>query len=152
MDLARALERGIAVLDPGISTADEVLGALAKVAAPQLGVDRTVLHEALRRRERLCPTVLPEGVALPHAILPGLQRTLVVPMLVPGGVEMEAGQPRSSVIIGLFGAEERPSEHIAVLGRIARAGSDPATLSALRAAPTADDLVHVLLERDAVHA
>ena len=152
MELARALERGIAVLDPTISTADEALGALARVAASQLGVEHRVLHDALRRRERLCPTALPEGVALPHAILPGLSRTLVIPMLAPAGIEMDPLQAPSTVIIGLFGAEGRPNEHIALLGRIARAASDPSTLAALRAAPTAGDLVHVLLERDTVHA
>ena len=151
MELARALERGVAVLDPDIRSADQALLALARAAAPQLGLPTEILFEALCRRERLCPTALPEGVALPHAILPGLRRTLVVPMLVPKGVEMESLQTPSTVIIGLFGAEGRPNDHIALLARLARAAGDPATLAALRAAPTAADLVHVLLERDPVN-
>ena len=65
------------------------------------------------------------------------------------GVLMDPSETPSRIIIGLFGAEGNPSEHIALLGRVARAAQDPDTRARLLAAPSAADLVHVLLERDA---
>jgi len=152
VDLSQVVARGIAVLDPTIKDADEALGALAKAASRELGVPVAALHDGLRRRERLWPTALPEGIALPHTILPEIRRTLVVPMFVPFGVPMAAGEQPSNIIIGLFGGPDRPNDHVRVLGRLARIANDPGALRALRAAPSADDLVHTLLELDAAHA
>lgn len=152
VDLSQVVARGVAVLDPTIKDADEALGALSKAASRELGVPVAVLHDGLRRRERLWPTALPEGIALPHTILPEIRRTLVVPMFVPFGVPMSAGEPASDIIIGLFGAADRPNDHVRILGRLARIANDPAALRALRAAPSADELVHTLLELDAAHA
>ena len=152
VDLSQVVARGIAVLDPGIKDADEALGALAKAASRELGVPASVLHDGLRRRERLWPTALPEGIALPHAILPEITRTLVVPMYVPFGFPMAAREPRSDVIIGLFAGPGNPDDHVRLLGRLARIASDPRALASLRTVPSANDLVHRLLELDAAHA
>ena len=152
MDLSQVVERGIAVLDPTIKDADEALGALAKAASRELGVSAAALHDGLRRRERLLPTALPEGIALPHTILPEIRRTLVVPMFVPFGVPMAAGEPASDIIIGLFGGTTNPDAHVRVLGRLARIASNPRALQSLRSVPSAAELVHTLLELDAAYA
>lgn len=152
MELSSTVHRGLAIVDLGTPDADQVLGQLARAAAPELGMDANNLHEALRRRERLCPTALPEGVALPHAITSLIPRTIVIPMVVPAGVVMDHDQPKSDVIIGLFGNMSTPDHHIRMLARLARIANDPGALTALRGARTPDELVHRLLERDAVHA
>jgi mannitol/fructose-specific phosphotransferase system IIA component (Ntr-type) len=152
VDLSQVIARGVAVLDPTVKDADEALGALARAASRELGVPAQVLHDGLRRRERLLPTVLPEGIALPHTILPEIPRTLVVPMFVPFGVQMATGERPSDIIIGLFGGPGDPNTHIRVLGRLARIATDLRALERLRSVPSADELVHVLLQFDAVHA
>ena len=152
MELAQALERGVSVHDSTISEADEALAAMASVAARELGIDRAVLHEALRRRERILPTAMPEGIAFPHVILPEITRALVVPMSTPAGVQMAAGEPPSTLIIGLFAGPGNPRPHLRLLSRLARIANDPEALRLLRAAPNADELVHAMLELDAQHA
>ena len=152
MDLAQAVERGIAVHDPALTDPDAALAAMARAASRELGIDVASLHEALRRRERILPTALPEGIAFPHVILPGIRRTLVVPMSTPAGVQMAAGEPPSTLIIGLFAGPGHPDEHLRLLSRLARIANDPESLRLLRAAPNADELVHAMLELDAQHA
>ncbi len=152
MDLARAVERGIAVHDPALTDPDAALAAMARAASRELGIDVASLHEALRRRERILPTALPEGIAFPHVILPGIRRTLVVPMSTPAGVQMAAGEPPSTLIIGLFAGPGHPDQHLRLLSRLARIANDPESLRLLRAAPNADELVHAMLELDAQHA
>lgn len=152
MDLAQAVERGIAVHDPALTDPDAALAAMARAASRELGIDVASLHEALRRRERILPTALPEGIAFPHVILPGIRRTLVVPMSTPAGVQMAAGEPPSTLIIGLFAGPGHPDQHLRLLSRLARIANDPESLRLLRAAPNADELVHAMLELDAQHA
>jgi hypothetical protein len=41
---------------------------------------------------------------------------------------------------------------VRLLGRLARIASDPRALASLRTVPSANDLVHRLLELDAAHA
>ncbi len=152
MELAQALERGVSVHDSGLTDPDAALAAMARVASPELGVDVAALHEALRRRERILPTAMPEGIAFPHVILPGIRRTLVVPMSTPAGVQMAANEPPSTLIIGLFAGPGHPNQHLKLLSRLARIANDPESLRLLRAAPNADELVHAMLELDAQHA
>ncbi|MBL9140545.1 MAG: PTS sugar transporter subunit IIA, partial [Phycisphaerae bacterium] len=119
MDLAPALERGVAVVAAGPLELDEVLGLLAHKAAISLQLNERDLHEALRLRERVRPTALPEGVALPHAILNQIPRTLVVPAVVSNGVVFDPSLPPATVIISLFGNLARPWDHIKMLARVA---------------------------------
>ena len=152
VELTEVVSPLAAILDPGIKDADEALGALARAASRELGVSAAVLHDGLRRRERLWPTALPEGIAIPHTILPGIRRTLVVPMFVPFGVPMAANEAPSDVIIGLFAGPGHPDQHVRLLGRLARIASDPEALRALRAVRSPHELVHSLLEFDAARA
>lgn len=149
VELATAIERGLAVVDTGPMTVDQALAVLAMHAAPALGASIRDLHEALRRRERIRPTALPGGVAVPHAIVPGLGRTLVVPMVVRSGVQFDAQQPLCVVIIGLFGDTAQPWEHVRMLARLAKIANDPRAIAALRDAIDAHDLCHRMLEHDA---
>ncbi len=131
---------------------DEALSRLAVLGGRTLGVGVRELHEALRMRERIRPTALPGGVAVPHAIVRGLPNTLVVPMLVRQGVQFDPLESPSTVIIGLFGNADQPWHHVKILARLAKIAHDPGALAHIRAATTHADLVMRLLERGAVHA
>lgn len=131
---------------------DDALSRLAALGGRTLGVPARELHEALRMRERIRPTALPGGVAVPHAIVRGLPQSLVVPMLVHRGVQFEPHEPPSTVIIGLFGDLDQPWHHVKILARLAKIAHDPGALTHIRAAIDPADLVLRLLERDAVHA
>ena len=152
VELASSLERGVGIVEEGPLALDEALSRLATLGARTLGVGIRELHEALRMRERIRPTALPGGVAVPHAIIRGLPHTLVIPMLVRQGVRFEPLEPPSTVIIGLFGDAAQPWHHVKILARLAKIVHDQGALAHIRAATDASDLVLRLMERDAVHA
>lgn len=152
VELSSSLERGVGIVEEGPLGLDEALARLAALGARTLGVGARELHEALRMRERIRPTALPGGVAVPHAIVRGLPQSLVVPMVVRRGVQFEPLEPPSDVIIGLFGNADQPWNHVKILARLAKIAHDPGALAHVRAASDAGDLVLRMLERDAVHA
>ncbi len=132
---------------------DEVLRRVADSAAlalPALGAP--ALLAALLRREGQMPTSTPEGVAFPHATLPGVPAPLiVVARLAPPIAFGAASHPPVSLLFAFFSAPERPTEHLRMLARIARLAGAPGALGRLRAAPDPTQLLHRLLEEDRAH-
>lgn len=152
MDLAPLLEPGIALVEEGPLALGEALRQLAGKAAGALHMDAQQLLSALQNRERLRPTALPGAVALPHAIMPGIPRSLVVPMVVHRGVVMDPSEAPSTVIIGLFGNSATPWIHIKLLARLARIAHDQTSLDAIRRSIDANDLLERMKVQDAIHA
>lgn len=152
MDLAPALERGLAVVEDGPLDAEAVLALLARKAAHSLLVDESDILNGLRMRERVRSTALPEGVALPHAILAQIPRTLIIPAVIRSGVVFDLQHPPATVIISLFGNLARPWDHIKMLARVARIAQNETSLANLRSTIDAEDLVQRMLKEDAAHA
>lgn len=152
VDLAPALEPGVAIVEDGPLDLDAILERLAVKAAAHLGVSAKLLHHALQVRERVRPTAVGGGVALPHAILPGIPRTLVIPALVRRGVLVDPASPPSTILLGLFGDQAKPWDHVKMLARLARIVHDQRSLEHLRLAIDPDDLVRRVMSEDAAHA
>src|SRR5688572_30220421 len=82
---------------------DAVLAALAAAAAQGLGVPEADVLAALKAREDQMPTSTPEGVGLPHALLKGIDRTIVIPMVLRSGVKFgSSNHPPSTLVFGMF--------------------------------------------------
>lgn len=64
--LYRAIHQGDVFLDIQGSTKEEVIRGTTKEIAAKLGVDTEVLAELLLDREKLMPTALSQGIAVPH--------------------------------------------------------------------------------------
>lgn len=60
------------VLDAPLTDRDALLAYCANLAAPATGVRASVLLQQLQDRERIGPTSLGRGVAIPHARIAGL--------------------------------------------------------------------------------
>ena len=132
---------------------DEALRAVvarAVEAIPGVGADD--LLDAILSREGQTPTSTPEGVAFPHALLPGLERTVVVAALVPKGVDFGVeGHPPSDLLFAMFGAEERPWAHIQLLARLSRIACGEGALDRLRRCSSGDELYEALMDEDRGH-
>ena len=138
------------VLD-GIADADALLTVLAETASG-VGIDPAALLEALRERERAAPTSTPEGVAFPHALLAGLDGTVVVAVKVNGGVMMgKADHPPSDVVFCMVGSAEKPWDHVRLLARLARLARGPGALDRIRAASNDRELYDTLVSEDRAH-
>lgn len=138
-------------MDDGPLTLDAVLLRLAEQAAPVVGIAASRLHAALAEREQVLSTALPDGIAVPHAVIHGLTRTLVVPAVVRHGVHSAGQDTPTTVFISLFGDASRPWDHVKILARVARIAHNHGSLENLRACSSVDDLVQRLAREDAAH-
>jgi len=133
---------------------DAVLADVARLGAPAIeGATESSLLDALIKRENAYPTSTPDGVAFPHAMIPGLERTVVVVATVSPPVDFRPkDHPPIRVLFGMFGAEERPFEHVQLLARLARIVRVPGVIDRLASASDAAELCEALIAEDRAHA
>lgn len=139
------------------SDRDALLTRLAEVAAEAMeGFDAATLAEALRTREAQMATVTPEGVAFPHAMLPGIKSTVVVAARVSPPVSFRnegssVQSPEIDLVFAMFGDSGRPWEHVRLLARLARIARGPGALERLRAVEDERQLHETLVKEDRSH-
>ena len=129
------------------------LKALAAAAATRVpGVDEQELLARLVEREEERSTGVGGGLALPHARVSGLERTVLLVGRVRAGLDFDApdGGPVDLFFVLLSPADAR-NEHLRLLARVARIFAPEGVLEKLRAAPGPQQLFQLLLEEDARH-
>jgi len=119
--------------------------------ADSTGLAAPTLEQAFTERLRRGGVATPEGVAFPHAVIAGVRRTVVGLIVIPGGLDLDAAQPPSTLVFAIAGDASRPWEHVRLLARLSRIAVDDAARKRLR--ESADDaaLLRALLEEDARH-
>ena len=101
---------------------DEVIGALVRALAAALpGGDPVPALAALAARERQGSTSLNDGLALPHARLPGLRAPLLALGLTQAGL---GGDPTRRLVALLLSPEDEPGAHLRLLAAISRRCQD----------------------------
>jgi nitrogen PTS system EIIA component len=128
-----------------------VLRALAVAGAARVpGVDEAALLDLIKRREDILSTGVGGGVALPHAMVPGLaHKTLIVCRAIPP-VDYDAlDDVPVDLIFLLLSAPEELKEHVRVLARLARIIGRASVLEHLRGAAGPEDAYRILAEEDA---
>jgi mannitol/fructose-specific phosphotransferase system IIA component (Ntr-type) len=153
MRLEPILHAGLVAVLEGRSTRDDVLRRLASLgAAATPGIRAEGLVAAFLDRESKFPTATPEGVAFPHALVPGVTGSRVAVVLARPGVAWGATpHPPQDLAFGIIGAIDTPWEHVRVLARLARIARGPGALDRLRAARDAADLFARLIAEDRQH-
>ena len=129
---------------------DEVIETLGmRVAAQHRDIERDRLVQALRERERQVTTALGDGVAIPHARLAGLDRTVAAFARSRTGIPWESvdGQPTHLVFL-LAGPADLPGAYLKVLAGVSRLLSDERCRARLMEAETETALLLVLREEE----
>lgn len=110
------------------------------------------VFRVLSAREESHTTALGDGVALPHAVLPGLRDRL---FLVASASEPVQYGPEGGDLVDIFfvllSPPGREGEHIKLLARICRLVRQPGFLEDMRRAPDAVELFRTVLDEDARH-
>ncbi len=75
--------------------------------------------DAVLRRERSAPTIIGEGVALPHARIAGIERPYMALGVYPSGVSMVEGEPPVRLVFLLLVPESQPARYLQVLRALA---------------------------------
>src|SRR5262245_25843199 len=101
---------------------DDVIELLAaRVAACHPAVDAARLVAALREREDQMTTALVDGVAIPHARMPGLERTVAAFARSAAGIRWDSldGMPTHLIFL-LAGPADVPGPYLKTLAGVAR--------------------------------
>jgi len=132
---------------------DAFIAALAETVADRVdGVDASDLRERLLAREAQQSTGIGGGLALPHAMVPGLEETLLAVARVAGGIDYAASDARpADLFFLLLSPPESAGLHLRALARLARILDVESTLTRLREAEDAAELHRLLLAEDARH-
>jgi mannitol/fructose-specific phosphotransferase system IIA component (Ntr-type) len=117
---------------------EELVGALARPLADlESGATRAVLD-----REALASTGLGDDVAVPHAVVPGLQRPLLALGLAPGGIDFNAPDGRPSKIVFLLLMPPRAhDQEVRILAQIARVVIQPSSRSRVLSAESLNEVL-----------
>jgi PTS system nitrogen regulatory IIA component len=120
---------------------------LTKVEPDEARKEREdAVHAALAERERVASTAVGDGIAFPHAKLPGIEAARAGLILLPEpGLPLDApdGLP-VRIVLGLVVPLDSIGEHLKVLGVLARQLRLPALREALLAAPDAEAILDVV--------
>ena len=132
------------MMDVRASQKGALLQELAAVAAANVGLPVAQVTSHLLKREQLGSTGTGNGIAIPHARLPGLKRPHGLLARLKQGIEFDAidGQAVDVVFVLLLPAVE--SEALGALALVARTLRSPETLARLRAAKTTSELYAAL--------
>ncbi len=139
---------------PGLRAGDaaDALGQIAQAVARRGVVrDATALREALVARETAHTTSLGNGVAVPHATLKGVEKSVISIAVAPEGVAFGSPPESVRVVFLLLSPPDRSSLHIRLLARIARLVRQPDFVERIRLADSAEAVVAEVERVDAEH-
>jgi len=111
----------------------QVLGQI--FAGADAALSAQGVFDRLVARERLGSTGLGDGCALPHARVPGLNRTLAAFLRLEKGVDFDSPDREPvDLVFALLVPEESTDEHLEILAAIARVLSDEQVRTSIRSA------------------
>lgn len=153
MRLSDYLEPELVLLDLRTTGIDDTLEAVVdRLAEAHALEDAEAIADALRDRESAHSTSLGNGVALPHATVPGIGRPLVLVAIAPEGVRFGPDEEEPvRVFFVLLSPRSEAGTHIKLLARIVRLVRRPGFVASLREAGTGEALVEAVARLDALH-
>lgn len=123
----------------------QALAEMSAGMAAGLGLDAELVHEAVLEREKLGATGVGEGVAIPHARLPGIDRVYggFARLMEPADFEA-LDERRCDLVFMLIAPVDAGAEHLRALARVSRLFRQEAVRQALRQAQTVEAVLAVL--------
>ncbi len=143
---------GIKVI-AAVSSKKRLFHDLGDMADTCFGMDQTVVIDALLERENLGPTGVGQGIALPHARLPGLSQVcgLFLRLKKPLDFDSVDRQP-VDLVFALFAPEEAGVSHLKALALVSRTLRDEGICAKLRANEDPSTIYTILTEASAAYA
>ncbi|QDP79848.1 hypothetical protein FOH10_15155 [Nocardia otitidiscaviarum] len=127
------------------ATKDDVIAALAqRLADAGRTPDAAALRDAALERESQSATGLPGGIAIPHCKSASVRRASLGFARVRPAVDFGAPDGPADLVFLIAAPADGGAEHMKVLSTLARALVRPEFVAALRAAPTAADVLELV--------
>ena len=103
------------------SSKKNVLDELSKLAEKDIKIDSRILLEALTKREKLGSTAVGNGIAIPHANCPDIDKPKVFVALLSNSLDFNANDDQPvDIIFLLLAPDNSGSEHLQALALVSR--------------------------------
>ena len=110
-----------------------VLDELSKLDEKDIKIDSRILLEALTKREKLGSTAVGNGIAIPHANCPDIDKPKVFVALLSNSLDFNANDDQPvDIIFLLLAPDNNGSEHLQALALVSRLLSNKALTTNLR--------------------
>ena len=153
MELYDLLHPGAVKIVGAASSKKRVLHDMAQLAASCYNMRSEVLLEALLEREKLGPTGVGHGVALPHARSIDVDQVCGAFILLESPVDFgSVDKLPVDIIFGLFAPENAGVEHLKALAIVSRTLRDTSICAKLRANPDPQTLFTIITENQKIQA
>lgn len=149
--LFRAIHRGNVYTEIDAATKEEIILSTVPLIADHLQRDADMLAELLLDREKMMPTALGCGIAIPHArdCLPDVSFDLVTVVFPKEPIEYGAlDGEKVHTLFFLFASNDKT--HLHLLAKIAHLTSDPEALAFLKTRPERAALLEFVREWEGV--
>jgi PTS system nitrogen regulatory IIA component len=144
-DLSALLQGGVIIPLQDLSSRKQAVHVLCEALSQATGIAARAIEDAVMERERLGSTGVGEGVAIPHARLPGLERPVGGFLRLLHGVDFEAIDERPcDLVFMLLAPDGAGADHLRALAQVSRVFRQSAVRDALRKARTEDDVRAVI--------
>jgi PTS system nitrogen regulatory IIA component len=147
MEIRELLKLEAVITPLRASSKKQLFQELGGRAAATYGVDGRAVFEALLERERLGPTGMGRGVAIPHARLAGLAGIHGVFTRLEKPIDFDApdGEP-VDIVFALLAPEDAGADHLRALARVSRTLRDAGIVAKLRSCADAQAIYAVLTD------
>ena len=144
-DLSVLLQGGVIIPLQDVPSRKQAIHFLCEALSDTTGIAPRVIEDAVMERERLGSTGVGEGVAIPHARLPGLEKPVGGFMRLLHGVEFESiDEWPCDLIFMLLAPEGSGADHLRALAQVSRVFRQGPVRDALRKARTQEDVRAVI--------
>jgi len=135
------------ICPPLIESKQQIIRQMSNRLAEAAGLDARDVLEAVMERERLGSTGIGEGVAIPHARVPGLDKAIGAFARLETAIDFEAVDDHQCDLIFMLLAPERAGgDHLRALAHVSREFSQANLRDALRRTNSEDDVRDLLLD------
>ena len=153
MELYNLLHPDAVKVVAAASSKKRVLHDMAQLAANCYSMRTEVLLEALLDREKLGPTGVGHGVALPHARSTDVEKVCGAFILLESPVDFgSVDKLPVDIIFGLLAPENAGVDHLKALAIVSRTLRDNSICAKLRANPEPQTLYTILTENQNIQA
>ncbi|MDP9035292.1 MAG: cation:proton antiporter [Myxococcota bacterium] len=146
-DVVMLLRRGAFIPALHARTPSDAISELVRALGSLLAGKKRHARDAVLERELVAATGLGDEVAIPHAVVEGLERPLLALGCAPRGIDFDAPDGRSARFVFLLLIPPRAyEEEVRILASIARATFDARAREELIAATGIDEVTRVLAQ------
>jgi PTS system nitrogen regulatory IIA component len=132
-------------LDTEISSKKKLLELIANIVADQTRLAESSIYNNLLNRERLGSTGLGHGIAVPHARLENLDKTIGCLFRLKEPVNFEAPDNLPvDLVFTIIIPQEATEEHLMILSSLARIFSQTDVCEAIRGATSRDEIARII--------